>query len=119
METVDLREAKWRYRWGKVKEKASDGLKWVVENKDVAVPLIIAGSTAAQGVVKITCKLLQNRAVNKEIDYKERTIYDRSLGRYVELKKPLTNAQALTIEERRADGEKLISILDDMRLLKK
>ena len=36
-----------------------------------------------------------------------------------ELKRKLTPEQALTIEERRANGEKLHMILNDMNLLKK
>lgn len=62
--------------------------------------------------------LLTIPAAVEEIRFKERTIYDHSLGRYVELKKKLTAEQALTIEERRAAGEKLHVILDDMKLLK-
>lgn len=47
------------------------------------------------------------------------TIYDRSLGRYTELKRPLKAKESLEIERRRKMGESLNSILDDMRLLKK
>lgn len=119
METVDLREAKWRYRWNSIKEKCSNGLNWCVQNKELAIPAILGATTVVKGVTKITSKAMYNHAVNKEIAFKERTIYDHSLGRYVELKKPLTNAQALTVEERKAQGEKLHVILNDMGLLKR
>lgn len=119
METVDLREAKWRYRWNSIKEKCHNGVKWCVENKELAIPAAVLATTSIKGVTRITSKMIQNHAVNKEIAFKERTIYDHSLGRYVELKKPLTNAQALTIEERKAQGEKLHVILNDMGLLKR
>ena len=92
---------------------------FVRSNQDVlllTIPAVVATTT---GVSKVTSKLISAHTVNKEIKYKERTIYDHSLGRYVELKKPLTAAQALTIEERRAAGEKLHVILDSMNLLKK
>lgn len=118
METVDLREAKWRYRWQNIKDKASNISRTIVENKEVVVPVALAVGATAKGTSKIVSKLIQNHAVNKEIAFKERTIYDHSLGRYIELKKPLTNAQALTIEERKAQGEKLHVILNDMGLLK-
>lgn len=119
METVDLREAKWRYRWNNFKEGAKKVGRTIVENKEAAVPLIIAGAGTVKGITRVASKAIQHHAVTKEIAYKERTIYDHSLGRYVELKKPLTNAQALSIEERRAQGEKLHVILNDMGLLKK
>ena len=119
MKTVDLREAKWRYRWFNIKEKAKNVGKTIVDNKEVAVPLILAGAGTVKGITRVASKAIQHHAVTKEISFKERTIYDHSLGRYVELKKPLTNAQALTIEERRAQGERLHTILADMNLLKK
>ena len=92
---------------------------FVRDNQDVLLLTIPAAVATTTGVCKVTSKLIGAHTVNKEIRYKERTIYDHSLGRYVELKKPLTAAQALTIEERRAAGEKLHTILDSMNLLKK
>lgn len=91
----------------------------VRKNKDVIIALtpIVIGVVA--GVTKVTTKALNAYSVNREISFKERTIYDRSLGRYVELRRPLTSNEALIIEERRMDGEKLHQILDDLGLLKR
>ena len=91
----------------------------VRRNKDVILvmtPVVVGGIAA---VAKVTTKALNTYKVNQEIGFKQRTIYDRSLGRYVELKRPLTSAEALTIEERRLNGEKLNQILDDLGLLKR
>lgn len=95
-------------------KRLADTTNFVKENQT----LIYSGVGvlgAASGVVK---KLLKNHAVNKEIKFKETTIYDRSLGRYVRLKKKLTAEQALKIEQRKNNGEKLHLILKDMNLLK-
>lgn len=98
----------------KRKEKVKAILDFGKENQS-----LIYGATgllaAATGLGK---KILKNHAVNKEIKFKETTIYDRSLGRYVRLKKKLTAEQALTIEKRKQNGEKLHIILQDMNLLK-
>lgn len=91
----------------------------VRRNKDVILVLTpaVVGSVAA--VAKVAVKALNTYNVNKEISFKQRTIYDRSLGRYVELKRPLTSAEALAIEERRLNGERLHQILEDLGLLKR
>lgn len=102
-----------------VKEKWDSFADWYRKNADVLVVVIPVVSVGVSGAIKITHKALVNHKLNKEIKFKECTIYDHSLGKYVFLKKPLTAAQSLTIEERRANGEKLHVILNDMGLLKK
>lgn len=92
---------------------------WVRDNRDVLMLTVPATVAVVGSVTKFTSKAITAHMTNKEINFKERTIYDHSLGRYVELKRPLTAAQSLTIEERRANGEKLHMILDDMGLLKR
>lgn len=99
-------------------ETVEDGLDFVKDHKEelvLAVPLVVS---VVGGVAKVTSSTIRNHAVDKEIRFKERTIYDRSLGRYVELRHKLTTKEALEIEERRDSGERLMTILSDMRLLK-
>lgn len=91
----------------------------VRRNKDVALVLTPVVIGVVAGVTKVATKAINAYSVNREISFKQRTIYDRSLGRYVELKRPLTSAEALTIEERRLNGEKLHQILEDLGLLKR
>lgn len=121
--TVDIRDLKKEIKRSERREFVRDTWNrfagFIRDNRDVLILTVPAAVAVATGVTKVTSKAIGAYAVNKEIKYKERTIYDHSLGRYVELKKPLTATQALSIEERRAAGEKLHVILDDMKLLKK
>lgn len=102
-----------------IKRKVDDACQWIRMNKDVIILATPIVCTVIGGTTKVASKMIQQHNLNKEIDFKQRTIYDHSLGRYVELRRPLTAAQALTIEERRAQGEKLHTILDSMGLLKR
>ena len=104
--------------WYKTKRKVKEGTVIVRDNLDIIIPLVPVACTIIGVATKITSKMIQKHNTNKEIDFRQRTIYDRSLGRYVELSRPLTTEQAIIIEERRANGEKLTNILDSMKLLK-
>lgn len=117
MDTMDFRTTKQKLYDLKegAKMKVQQGLRFIKENP-TAVPIIC---TAIGGITRITSKVISSRTAAKEIDFRQRTIYDRSLGRYIELKRPLTTRQAIEIEERRASGEKLHMILDSMNLLKR
>lgn len=100
------------------KDNLSRAWYWTVDNKEVLIALAPAAIAVVAGSSKIVSSTIRNHAVNKEIRYHERTIYDRSLGRYVELRRKLSNSEALLIEERRNRGEGLMAILQDMHLLK-
>ena len=103
----------------KAKRVANEVYWWIKENPQTDLMALTSMVGITKGVTKVTSKVISAHQTNKEIRFKERTIYDRSLGRYVELKHKLSPAEALTIEERRANGEKLHVILNDMGLLKK
>lgn len=100
------------------KEKVSNGWNWIQNNRDQLVWIVPAAVATVSSTAKVISSAVRHHAVNKEIRFHERTIYDRSLGRYVELRRPLSNTEALLIEERRRNGEGLTAILDSMKLLK-
>lgn len=91
---------------------------FVRDNKDVIVIVAPAAAVAIGSAGKVISKAIDAYAVNKEIKDINTRIYDHSLGKYARLKRPLTAKESLTIEERRAAGEKLHTILNDMGLLK-
>ena len=110
-------EAKKREKKAKRKKFVNDSIKFIRENQDV----IILVSPVAIWVVgksfSTLSKALSAYKLDREIWFKEHTIYDRSLGRYVTLKKKITTNQALEIESRKEAGEKLNTILKDMNLI--
>lgn len=59
----------------------------------------------------------KNRLDKQERD-KKRRMYDRSLGCYVDLKRDLSKQDLTTINDRKANGEKLVDILNSMNLIK-
>jgi hypothetical protein len=99
-------------------KKVNDTTNWIRDNKEtlaIAVPVIAAGLS---GTTKIIKGISKNVALKQEKELKEKFIYDRSLGKYLELKKPLNSNQLKTVLERKENGEKLSTILNNMNLLK-
>ena len=91
--------------------------EWCANNTDLLVVLVPAGISLATGAMKMHGKHVQRKNLKKEQDLKELYIYDRSLGMYHKLNKPLTSNQAIEIERRRENGERMASVLRDMRLI--
>lgn len=56
--------------------------------------------------------------VNKEDRSKKMRCYDHSAGHYWNLKRALTNEEWQTIEKKKASGEKLVNILEELKVLK-
>lgn len=116
LRTKEQKKFESQMKW---KKRTDNAIGFMRENKDVLVPVASVASATIIGGTKIVSKLIGAHAINKELKDQERRIYDHSLGRYTYLRRPLRPAEALTIEERRAAGEKLNMILQDMNLLKK
>lgn len=93
----------------------ADGVR---DNKDVLMVTVPLVAGVVGGCTKLLSKTITAHTTNREIRFKERHIYDRSQGRYVELKRPLKTSEALELERRRRKGEGLNAILHDMALLK-
>lgn len=120
--TIDIndfkKEEKRRERKERFNKKANIAANWIRNNKEtlaIAIPVV---GVSIKGTAKIIKGISKNVALSQEKQLKERFIYDRSLGKYLELKKPLTNAQMKSILERKDNGERLASILQNMNLLK-
>lgn len=97
-------------------ERAKNGLDWCVKNPGFGIPIVLLG---VKGAIKLASGGIRAVTVDKEIRFRTHHIYDRSMGRYIELRRPLTNTEALIIEERRRNGEGLMAILSSMKLLKR
>lgn len=121
-ETIDMKafkkEQKKRERKEWVDEKLNKSAKWVKENKETLAVVIPAVGIGMKGGAKIIKGVVKHNNLKMEQRLKEKFIYDRSLGKYLELKKPLSNNQMKTILERKENGEKLANVLQNMNLLK-
>lgn len=100
------------------KRKVDETINWVRENKEVLVLIIPAAVTITKGSLRVVNSISRNVALMQEKRIKDLKIYDRSLGRYLDLKRPLTQNDMKTVLERKDNGEKLSNILMDMNLLK-
>ena len=114
VETVDDRSV-----WQRTKD-------WFLKKKDAAVDTIklypkesfAVATVIVGGAVKVLPKLLIARNNSERERIKEEYCYDRSLGHYWALKRPLSNAEWREIENRRSNGEKLGDILEQLKVLK-
>ena len=120
--TIDIvdfkKEEKRRERKERFNKKVNITANWIRNNKETLAIVIPVVGVSIKGTAKIIKGISKNVALSQEKQLKEKFIYDRSLGKYLELKKPLTNAQMKSILERKDNGEKLGSILQNMNLLK-
>ena len=97
-------------------QRAKDGVQWCVDHPEFGIPIVLA---AVKGGQKVITNASRAYTVEKEIRFRQCSIYDRSMGRYIELKRPLTDYEAMIIEERKRNGEGLMAILTSMNLVKR
>ena len=111
------RESKRREFKENVKRKFSNAVNFVSDHKEeimILSPIIMAGIA---GVTKVSKGMIRNHNLNKEQDMKELYCYDRSLGHYWKLRKPLSNNDWIAINDRKKNGETLADILSSMNVL--
>ena len=117
MEVVDFRtktRKKEEFRQ-KMEDILQKGKEWVIENKEIVVvlaPVIIHGITV------ITKTVYRGNCLRKEKQLRTLYCYDRSVGNYWRLKRPLSNREWMEVSIRKGRGENLGYILSSMRVLK-
>lgn len=106
----------------KFKEMTDKAGRFVKDNWQMIVvfsPVIIAAGT---GIVKTSGKVvnavIKNVNLTREKNIKKFYCYDRSLGHYWALRRELTNSEWVQIDKRKAAGERLADILDDLKVLR-
>lgn len=99
----------------KFKERVSDVKDWIVDHKEIVIPLV----PAIIGGITTTVKVVGRRAnLNKEKSLKDLYCYDNSLGHYWALRRKLSNKEWLEIDRRKKNGERLADILAELKVLK-
>ena len=99
-------------------EKSNGIQVWWGYNKEwaiIAIPIAVGGISWT--IKKIVSGTITSVNIGKEKDLKELYFYDRSLGSYWKLLRPISNAERLQIETRKKAGETLGQILLSMRVI--
>lgn len=121
-EIIDSKKLERAYRRRHFKEefkrKVKNTWEWCKQNPEMATLIISGAFGAVKGVTSLGKSISRNVALHQEKIMRDTRIYDRSLGKYVELKRPLKQSDMNKILERRDQGEKLSNILMDMNLVK-
>ena len=98
----------------KLKEKAAQVWEFCKEHPAESFAL---ATTAVGGLFGLAKRADRKRDIREQQRLKDEYIYDHSIGRHVHLRRKPTNREYLEIERRRGNGERMGSILEDMRLL--
>lgn len=118
-ETVSMedfeKEQRRRERKEKLYNAAQKAGQVINQHKDVLAIGITGGIAVGKGIVRAMSK---RNHLKKEQNLKENYCYDRSLGHYWKLRRPLDNDEWLEIDRRKKNGERLSDILDELKVLK-
>lgn len=108
----------WSIRY-KAQVKARQTIQWASEHQELALALIPAGVAIGKGLTNLGRSIEHNIALDKEQEFKEKHVYDHSLGMYHELRRKPNAKERAELSSRIANGEKKVDVLADMGLLKK
>jgi len=99
----------------KRENKRKELIEWAKEHKGA----VLTGTVAAFGLVKTVSKtVMKAYGMHMEHRNKDLRCYDASLGHYYELSRKLSNRDWLEIDRRKARGDRLGDILEDLRALR-
>lgn len=109
------KEQRRRERKAKLYNAAQKTGQIINQHKDVLAIGIPGGIAIGKGIARAISK---RSSLKKEQNLKENYCYDRSLGHYWKLRRPLDNDEWLEIDRRKKNGERLSDILDELKVLK-
>ena len=96
--------------------------KWIRDNKEIVLvlgPAVIGLTTVVvTKSANVITSLINNLNLRKEKQLKDFYCYDRSLGHYWALRRELSNREWTEIDQRKAKGERLADILNELHVLK-
>ena len=101
----------------KVKEKVRNVGEWVSAHPMETTAILTGVGYAAKATVKIATSHNTKVAAKTAERSKEMYWYDPSLGHYWKLRRPLTTGESIEVSKRRANGESLGAILEELRVL--
>jgi beta-galactosidase beta subunit len=121
---IDM-EVQYKSRWEKFKYKTRDkierAIRWVKEKPEQAAivgsVVIVGADKLFKGIKKL--KELQPTQAELDREWHDTHVYDRSLGYYYNLKRPMSGTEAMEFSQRKKRGESTGDILRSMNLLKR
>lgn len=121
-EVIDSKKLERAYKRRHFKEECKRKFKntweWCKQNPYYGTLIVTGVCGAVKGVTSFGKSISRNIALHQETKMRDNRIFDRSLGKYLELKRPLKQSDMSKILERKDQGEKLSNILMNMNLLK-
>lgn len=121
---IDM-EVTYKSKWEKFKHKAwTKKEKFVNWVKDYPQEAAVFGSVILVGADKLfkgikKLKELQPTQAELDREWHDTHVYDRSLGYYYNLKRPMSGTEAMEFSNRKKRGETTGDILRSMNLLKR
>ena len=112
------RKAKWNDAKAKLKQAKDKTVDYLMDHPELMISLGIAVVSGTYALVKGGIR--HAKVANKlqlEKSLKELYVYDRSMGHYWKLRKPLSNNEWAIINNRVKSGERLADILLNMGVL--
>ena len=112
------RKAKWNETKAKLKQAKDKTVDYLMGHPELMISLGIAAVSGTVALVKGGVR--HAKVTNKlqlEKTLKELYVYDRSMGHYWKLRKPLSNNEWAIINNRVKSGERLADILLNMGVL--
>ena len=103
------------YKKAQRRTKLQEMKDWCLNHLDVTIGAFCAGMGLLSTGVKVGGKVIRKHQESRDKDYR---CYDPSLGRYWNLKRKLNNRDWLAIERRKAKGEHMGEILEDLGALR-
>ena len=102
----------------KFRQRVESVGNWITRNAPTILVLAPVAIAAVNTATNLVVGVGRRMEVAEEKDRREHSCYDRSEGHYWDLKRKLTNSDWEEINERKANGERMGDILDDMDVLK-
>ena len=111
-------ESKAHELWRKTKEKGKQALEYVEQHKET-IAMVTPVVLGAFGIgKKILGGAVRQHNLREERELKDYRVYDRRLGAYLRLRRPLKNSDWKKIELRLERGERLVDVLRKLDMLK-
>lgn len=107
----------WRWSVDNWVYQQEDMAKWLWNNHKQEI--LVFGPGAIALIEKLIREINRGRRVNEDKHHREKRVYNRSCGSYIELRRKLTGKEQLELERRKKNGESIAQILSDMGVIKK